>query len=191
MLHLQRKKHEFHFESIEIGELAPEDILSTGIISLIPLLPLTRNGTNRSVLLRMFDELKKQEARNTTEKQTTDLAVIAYTLASLVLQRKNSLDLEWLIKRFREMHDIIRDTPIYQEILREGLAEGIEKGREEGRLEASRRILLMAIQLRFPNLATLAQEQAMHIHDEAILDDIISKIIAAQSEHDVFVALRE
>ena len=92
------------------------------------------------------------------------------------------------------MHDIIRDTPIYQEILREGLAEGIakgrEEGREEGRLEASRRILLMATQLRFPNLATLEQEQALRIHDEATLDDIISKIIAAQNEYDGFVALR-
>ncbi len=36
----------------------------------------------------------------------------------------SSKDLEWLIRRFREMHEIIRDTPIYQEILREGWEEG-------------------------------------------------------------------
>ncbi len=41
-----KKVLEFHFESIEIGELTPEDILSTGITSLIPLLPLTKDGMN-------------------------------------------------------------------------------------------------------------------------------------------------
>jgi len=96
------------------------------------------------------------------------------------------------------MHDIIRDTPIYQEILREGREEGREKGREEGieeglekgRIEASRHILLMATQIRFPELVTLAQEQAIRVHDEATLDTIIGKIITAQSENEAFSALR-
>ncbi len=88
------------------------------------------------------------------------------------------------------MHDIIRDTPIYQEILREGREEGIEEGLEQGRLEASRRILLMATQIRFPELATLAQEQAIRVHDEATLDAIIGKIITAQNENEAFSALR-
>jgi len=139
----------------------------------------------------MFTELKERCEASGLEAQLSDLEVVSYTLASLVLQRKNVLDLEWLIRRFREMHEIIRDTPIYQEILREGREEGLEQGIEQGSLNASRRILLLVIQIRFPVLASLAQELANLVKDENILDGIIGKISAAQSEDEAFSALRE
>ncbi len=186
-----KKVHEFHFESIEIGKLSADDILDLNIIALIPLIPLTKDGTSRDTLIQMFTELKERCEASGLEAQLSDLEVVSYTLASLVLQRKNVLDLEWLIRRFREMHEIIRDTPIYQEILREGREEGLEQGIEQGSLNASRRILLLVIQIRFPVLASLAQELANLVKDENILDDIIGKISAAQSEDEAFSALRE
>ncbi len=200
-----RMMHEFHFESIEIGQLSPEDILNMNTVALLPLLPLTRGGASRSELLRMFAELRKHENQTDVETQVTDLELIGYTLASFVLQRKNPLDLEWLIRRFREMHDLLRDTPIYQEILREGLAEGIEQGREqgieqgreqgieegreEGKLEAFRHILLILTEKHFPELASFAQEQAMLIRDVGVLDDVIVKMSAARTEHEAFAVL--
>lgn len=84
-----------------------------------------------------------------------------------------------------------RNNTRYQEILREGREEGLEQGIEQGSLNASRRILLLVIQIRFPVLASLAQELANLVKDENILDDIISKISAAQSEDEAFSALRE
>jgi len=175
---------EFHFESIEMGELNPEDILSMQSVALIPLLPLTKGGASREEIVRMFAELNKQQGQS--EAQTTELALIGYTLASLVLNKKNNVDLEWLVRRFREMHDILRDTPIYQEIL----LEGREEGREEGRLENSKHILRTLTQNRFPALASIAEEQATVINDLTLLNDIIVKIASAQTEGDAYFALR-
>lgn len=64
--------HEFHFESIEIGQLAPDNILNTGFVALIPLLPLIQGGASREVIERMFVELKKQRE---AETQITELEV--------------------------------------------------------------------------------------------------------------------
>ena len=97
------------------------------------------------------------------------------------------------------MHEIIRDTPIYQEILHEGREEGIKRGREEGRelgirqgsLNTTRRLLLLITQKRFPLLAPLTLEIAHLTEDASILDDIIGKISVAQSEDEAFSALRE
>ena len=179
--------HEFHFESIEIGQLAPDNILNTGFVALIPLLPLTQGGASREVIERMFVELKKQRE---AETQITELEVIGYTLASFVLQKKNLVDQEWLIRRFQEMHDILRDTPIFQEILREGREQGIEQGIEQGRLEAARHILLILTEKRFPDLAPLAQEQAAKIQDVSVIDNVIIAISSVQNELEGYHALR-
>ncbi len=84
------------------------------------------------------------------------------------------------------MHDILRDTPIYQEIL----LEGREEGREAGSLETARHILQILTQNRFPALASLAEEQATAINNLTLLDDIIVKIGLAQTEGDAYFALR-
>ncbi len=164
--------------NIEVGQLEPEDILNTNIVALLPLLSLTKGGATREELLKMFRELK---TRSDDETETNELELIAYTLAALVLQRENKVDLDWLIRRFREMHDILRESPIYQEIL----SEGREEGREEGRLEHSRHILVVLTQVRFPSLITLAQRQAAAINDLKVLDDVIVKIGLAQTQEEV------
>ncbi len=191
--------HEFHFESIEIGQLTPEDLLNLGSVPLTALVPLTRDGTNQEVILRMFAELKKQRETGQAGTQATEVEVIAFTLTSFVLQHmKKTADLDWLIRRFREMHDIMHDTPIFQEILREGLEQGLEQGLEKGleqglekgKLEATRHILLILTERRFPALTSLAQEQAARIQDLNVLDDVIVNIGLAQTERDGYVALR-
>jgi predicted transposase YdaD len=90
------------------------------------------------------------------------------------------------------MHDILRDTPIYQEILREGLAEGIEQGREQGieqgiergKLEAFKHVLLIWTEKRFPSLITLARERVARIQDAQVLDDMIAEMSVAQTIED-------
>src|SRR5690242_3273385 len=62
----------------------------------------------------------------------TDLLAIGSTLASLVFRREHSPDLDWLFRRLRAMHDILRESPFYQEILEEGRQEGREEGKLEG-----------------------------------------------------------
>ncbi len=179
-----KKINDFYYDSTKIGQLTPEDIIKLGITALIPLLPLTKGGAERKTLVRMFDSLKVQREPDETELQATELELIAFTLASLVLRRKNSIDLEWLIRRFREMHEIIREAPIYQEILREGLEQGREQGLEQG-LEQGRKasidILLMLTNAHFPSLVALLREQVAPVKDLNILQDLAAKILSAKT----------
>ena len=70
------------------------------------------------------------------------------------------------------LEDILRDTPVYQEVL----AEGEEKGREEGKLEAQRQTLLDVVQERFPAIVRLAKQQADAIQDPEVLRRLTVKI---------------
>jgi len=58
------------------------------------------------------------------------------------------------------MHDMLRETPIYQEILKEGREEGLEKGLEQGlqrgQLEALRQAVIDVVVERFPKLGSSA-----------------------------------
>src|SRR5579872_6989573 len=115
---------------------------------LLPLLPLTKGGIKKEVTEQMFARLQASEQ--------IDLLAIGSTLASLVFSREHSSDLEWLHRRLRAMHDILRESPYYQEILQEGYQEGLEEGLEEGvlkgKLEGQRETLLAIVQFRFPKI---------------------------------------
>ncbi len=176
---------DFYFESIELGEWSPEALLQKGDPGLLPLLPLTRGGASREVATKMFEDL---EAAGRTE-----LIVIGATLASLVFSRENTTDLEWLQRRLREMHNILRESPFYQEILQEGrevgLEEGLEKGYKEGKLEGLRETLLAIVQTRFPKVLRLAKGQAAIIDDPAALENLIVKVSIAQDAKEAKRAL--
>ena len=91
------------------------------------------------------------------------------------------------------MHDILRDTPIYQLILQEGrqegLVEGIEKGLEQGiekGLEQARQLLRQTISTivaeRFPKLSKLARKQVVFVENTDVLQDLIVKLSVSQNE---------
>jgi len=183
----------FFFESIELGELSPDDLLTMDQPGLLPLLPLTKGGTKKEVTEHMFASLNASEQ--------TDLLAIGSTLASLVFSKEHSPDLEWLHRRLREMHDVLRESPYYQEILQEGREEGIVKGLEEGlqkgrkaglqegvqqgKLEGQREMLLAIVQARFPKMARLTKKLVAAIDDPASLQDVTVKISMAQTTEEV------
>ena len=92
------------------------------------------------------------------------------------------------------MHrDVLRDSWAYQEILQEGLQKGLEKGREEGlekglekerqqRLKDQRQMLMTIVETHFPNVAQLAKKQAHAIKDPQVLQNLVLKVFAAQTE---------
>src|SRR6266852_3829249 len=83
--------------------------------------------------------------------EKTESLWIGFALASKVLKD----DLKWLKRRFAMLEDILRDTPVYQEVLAEGMEKRLEKG-----LETQRQTLLDIVQERFPAIARLAKQQA-------------------------------
>ena len=73
------------------------------------------------------------------------------------------------------LEDILRDTPVYQEVLAEGMEKGLEEGLEKV-LEAQRQTLLDIVQERFPEIARLAKQQVDAIEDTDVLRRLTVKI---------------
>lgn len=84
--------------------------------------------------------------------------------------------------------DILRETPVYQEVFEEGLGKGLEQGREEGRqevlrqeLQRQRQVLLDVILERFPKIVRSARKQVEAIEDTSILLGLIVKMSSVQT----------
>jgi predicted transposase YdaD len=159
-----------------LGKLAAGELLQTGLVGLLPLLPLTKDGARREVVEEMISGLISAEK--------TESLWIGYALASKVLTD----DLNWLRRRFAMLEDILRDTPVYQEVLakgvEEGLEKGVEKGREEGKLEAQRQTLLDIVEERFPAITHVARRQAEAIKDPDVLRRLTVKISVVKTSQE-------
>ncbi len=88
-----------------MGKLAAGELLQTGLVGLLPLLPLTKDKAQRGVVEEMITGL--------VSANKTESLWIGYALASRVLID----DLKWLKRRFAMLEDMLRDTPVYQEVL--------------------------------------------------------------------------
>ncbi len=173
MLPTDQEVLRFHYLSIELKALLPEEVMRTGLTGLLPLLPLTKNGARREIVETMFGRL--------LAAKKVELVPIGYTLASLAFSRENPGDQDWLFRRFHEMHDILRETPIYQEILKEGREEGLEQGLQRGQLEALRQAVVEVVVERFPRLVRLTKKQVALIEDPEVLRHVLVKVSVAQS----------
>ena len=148
-----------------------------------PVLPLTKGGARREVVEDVITGLLPQE-----KELRNELLTLAYGLASLAFGQRNKVEQQWLRRRFAVFNDILRETPIYQEVLEEGLEKGIEKGREEAlqqarqeKLHEQRQALLNVIMERFPKIVRLVRKQVEAIEDPAILWHLIVKMSTVQT----------
>ncbi len=112
----------FHFQNIEIAKLSADDLRQTNLLGLLPLMILTKDGATHEQAEEILTKLELAEQ--------TDILQIAYTLFTLVF--KND-DLQWLVRRFQQMYEPFRETPIYKEMtkfIREEADEEIQKAGE-------------------------------------------------------------
>lgn len=156
----------FYFQSIELAKLSPEELRQTGLVGLLPLMILTKGGATHEVAEEIMKGLQVASKKESLPA--------AFVLASLAF--KSEADREWLRKRFREMHDILRETPIYQEILREGREE-----ERQQRLQDQRQTIVKLVQMRFPEILSLAKKQADIIKDPEVLQNLIAKMFAVST----------
>ncbi len=161
----------FYYDIIELNKITAEELQETNLVGLLPLLPLTSDGTKREVIEEMITRL--------VEAGQTELLWIGYALAAKVMTR----ELHWLKRRFSMLGDFLRDSPVYQEVLEEGVEKGIEQGLEQGLAKArdetmqqQRRALLEIVIERFPELVRQAKKEADAIDDPAILLNLIVKM---------------
>jgi len=175
----ERVVHRFYFQTIKLWEVPAELLLRTGWLGLFPLVVLARGGKRLDIVQQTIDHLALE--------QEYDLLAITEMLGGLVF--KEGPDYEAFKRRFRMLHDLLSESPIYQEIFGEGVEKGLQVGVEKGRLEAQSGMLLNIVKLRFPELQELAQQQADTIQDASVLSAINLNLVMAQTTEEARQAL--
>jgi flagellar biosynthesis/type III secretory pathway protein FliH len=108
------------------------------------------------------------------------------------------------------LEDILEESWTYQEIarkgmqkgldlglqqgLKQGLEQGLEKGREEERrqrIHEQQETLLSFVQMRFPELESLAKQQIVPIKDPEVLHNLIVQLFGVQTTDEARQALME
>jgi len=173
---------QFHYQVIEVRKMTPGEFRQLGLPGIQPFMILTKGGATREIADEIFTSLERAGK--------IDSSAAAYNLVSLAFGKDRVVDQEWLTWRFK-MHEILRETPFYQEMTREareeGLEKGLEKGMQKGRLQTLRDILFNFVQTRFPDpkLTHLAQSQIAIIDDPEVLENLILKVGPAQTAEEV------
>lgn len=198
----------FNFTNVKLWEVPTERLRQMKSVGVLPLLALTREGGQRSVLNEAIAGIEQASASR--EKQE-NLLTITFNLATLGFSTPE--DLTWLKKRFFMFKDIIKDTEIYQIIAQEGREEGLRKGLEEGRqegrqegreegielqqrqeIEYLQQTVLSAMQQCFPELLEQATESVNAVSDLGVLRKLASEMIIARTTeqaHDLLEALKK
>lgn len=176
----------FFYRNIKLWELSSEVFRQPGAEGLLPLIPLTRDGTRREVIDEMIVGLLKS--------QKAELLSIGYMLSALVFKKDD--EREWLDRRFAMFKDILEESWAYQKILREGLEEGRERGLEEGikegikqgrreerdaNLKMWRESLITFTDTHFPVLSSLVKKQVKAIEDPMVLQGVMVGLFSAKT----------
>jgi hypothetical protein len=164
----------FNFMNIELWKLSPQAILREGLDGLLPLTFFTDGGDQPEVFDEVMERLKA--AHNEY------LASLAYVLASMIFADETGR--EMVKRRFAMLEDLdLEKSWAYQEILQKGIEKGIEKEQKEW-LTSQRDVLLNMIQVHFPELLAEARKKVNQVEDPRVLQDVILKIVTAQSSQE-------
>lgn len=166
--------HRFYFENIKLWEIDPNILRRKGLVGLFPLLPLTQAGIRPEVVEEAIGRIQAEGG-----EAAPDLLSLIYLLAELVCEDDH--DILWLDRRFAMLYDVLQESKAYQKIKQEGLEEGLLRGRKEGELQALRQTILTIIQTRFPKIVRLAKKQTAVVDDPAVLQELITYLITAQT----------
>jgi len=141
---------------------------------------LAKGGKHRKVVEEVISTIETVE-----EENARDLLSLTYVFASLAFVKET--DRQWLKRRFGMFEDALKHSWAYQEILQEGEQIGEQKGEQKERLaslQRQRQLLKSLVQTHFPRVVEMAKERGDTIDTLEVLDDLILKIFAAQSEEE-------
>ena len=165
----------FHYKSIELWKKDAIELLHSGWAGLLPLVPLTRGGTEHGIVEEMIAGL--------LSAGKTELLVVANALASLAFEQESETEQEWLERTFAMLNDTLRNTKAYQKILKEGLEQGRQEMLQQ-ELQRQKQALLKVVQERFPKIMPSVREELEAIEDSAALWDLIVNVSTAQTAED-------
>jgi predicted transposase YdaD len=153
----------FHYRLVKLWEVPAGELIRSSLLGILPLSPLTKGGTELEPLTTAVNELY-------TASEYELLSLIRL-IAGLVMKQPAQQE---MLRRLFAMHrDILEDSWVYQEILKEGLEKGESRGEQ--------RALLTIIQKRFPDIAQAASQQISRVTDTNLLETLIAEVSVAQT----------
>ncbi|MFN6562814.1 MAG: Rpn family recombination-promoting nuclease/putative transposase [Nostoc sp. ChiSLP01] len=124
------------YRVINLWEVDVNTVFDTPLPSLLPFVPILKGGENEVIIREALQVLRADEQLNQLE---TVLAFFAtFVIESALVQEIMRWDMT-----------VLRESPWYQEILREGEARGEERGKERGRREELYSGIELALEIKF------------------------------------------
>ena len=141
--------------------------------TLLPFVPVLRGGDSPFLLRKALALLRADE-------QLSEMETLLAFFSTFVLTP------EEVMKIMRWDMAILRESPWYSEIVKEGLEEGLQQGLQQGRLEERAEVLMRIIERRFgtvpPELAlrlrVLGAEQLYQLVDVALTAATLDMVMA-------------
>jgi len=156
----------FNYPVVEMKDLIPEEIRDRGRAALLPILPLTNGGAERSIVQGMLDNLMRIKR--------PDLFRIAFRMA---MRKVSAQGRKWLEKEYPMEYDALRMDPLYW-ILQ-------EDSREEGGVQTAQQIAINVVAKRFPGLKQRAQKSIAAVNDLERLQELVPELsVLSQEEVD-------
>ena len=164
----------FHFRIFPLCQLKAEHYIHEHAIVMYALLP-TMQGADAALLHKAIDEMVEYYKGNDS-KLAQELRWMG-----IVLRRAKSIpreDKREIQERLNMWDDLMEKDPKMRKILRESEA----RGRTEGEVKALRKAVAIAVKMRFPSLAELAQQRVAQINKPDKLDLLLDQIANAPDE---------
>ncbi|PNJ93144.1 hypothetical protein CEP14_13955 [Cylindrospermopsis raciborskii C04] len=131
-------------------EIEAETVFEQNLSSLLPFVPILKGGNSEVNLRQALLNLRKNQVLG-------DLEPLLSFFASFVF------DIPLVQQMMRWDMTVLRESPWYNEILKEGLQKGLQKGlqegRQEGRQEGQRKIILLLLNHKFDGIESLVVER--------------------------------
>ncbi|WP_258316485.1 DUF4351 domain-containing protein [Cylindrospermopsis raciborskii] len=146
------------YRVINLWEIEAETVFEQNLSSLLPFVPILKGGNSEVNLRQALLNLRKNQVLG-------DLEPLLSFFASFVF------DIPLVQQMMRWDMTVLRESPWYNEILKEGLQEGLQKGlqegelrgeqrgRQEGRQEGQRKIILLLLNHKFDGIESPVVER--------------------------------
>lgn len=163
--------HTFNYTNIFLWEMVPEVLMQTGMEGMLPLLPLTKGAelTRDKIVDDMINGLRKAGKE--------DVLALGEAFAGLVYPTED--DKQAIKRRFAMFQGALEDSWFYKEVI------------EQGELKALRPVLIRFVETHFPELLSLARQEAERTTVPTVLSAKVDKLMAARTIEEARQALQE
>jgi predicted transposase YdaD len=127
------------YQVINLWEVEVDLVFQEEIATLLPFVPILKGGGNETIVRQALTKLRANETLNELEPLLSFFASFVFEIS--ILQQIMRWDMT-----------VLRESPWYQEILKEGLQKGEAQGLQQGEKQGEANLIIRLLSKRFGNL---------------------------------------